>query len=315
MSTSFSVISDGQQQESPRLSTYTTNSQRIDIVHRTLYKYSAPVTMSKHSFRLTPVHDLQQSILHHNITLSIDAVCEQYGDVFGNSVHFLNNKKLFTEFEVLMEATVNVNEIPPPQPTTLHYRTTIPLTWMPWQRQMMMAYLLPPELPESQLSLLSDYAMSFVQRNDYDVVAVLNDINQTLFNEYLYYPRSTTLETTAFDVFVQKRGVCQDFANLFICLARILSIPARYRMGYLITDPDTQNQIQSEASHAWLEVYLPWEGWRGYDPTNGCLVGTNHVRVACGRNYFDATPTSGTIYDNTNNTEELFVDVKVTPSI
>ena len=81
-----------------------------------------------------------------------------------------------------------------------------------------------------------------------------------------------------------------------ICLARLLHIPARYRMGYIYTGANYENQIQSDASHAWVELYLPQVGWHGLDPTNGIQVGLDHVRVACGRNYRDATPTSGTIY-------------------
>jgi transglutaminase-like putative cysteine protease len=90
--------------------------------------------------------------------------------------------------------------------------------------------------------------------------------------------------------------VCQDFANLLICLARLLGIPARYRTGYIYTGDDYENKLQSEASHAWAELYVPEVGWRGFDPTNGCLAGEDHVRVACGRNYRDAAPTSGTIF-------------------
>jgi transglutaminase-like putative cysteine protease len=104
--------------------------------------------------------------------------------------------------------------------------------------------------------------------------------------------------------------VCQDFANLFICLARLLSIPARYRMGYIYTGVNYENTIQSEASHAWAEVYLPYVGWRGFDPTNGCMAGQDHIRVACGRNYLDATPTSGTIFKG-GGKETLTVSVKI----
>ena len=45
-----------------------------------------------------------------------------------------------------------------------------------------------------------------------------------------------------------------------------------------------------------MQVYLPEVGWKGFDPTNGILTQTDHIRVAVGRNYVDATPTSGTIY-------------------
>ena len=95
-----------------------------------------------------------------------------------------------------------------------------------------------------------------------------------------------------------------------ICLARLLGVPARYRVGYIYTGASYENKIQSEASHAWAELYLPWTGWLGFDPTNGCLANNDHVRVAAGRNYRDATPTAGTIYKG-GGYETLAIDVRV----
>jgi transglutaminase-like putative cysteine protease len=181
---------------------------------------------------------------------------------------------------------------------------------MPWQRQMMMPYLLPSELPEAQLLELTEYAMSFVERNDHHLVKTMEDLNLSIYRDFRYMPGTTSLNTTPFQVYTSRQGVCQDFANLFICLARLLSVPARYRMGYIYTGANYANKIQSDASHAWAEVYLPKVGWRGFDPTNGCLVAQDHVRVACGRNYRDATPTAGTIYRG-GGVETLSIDVKV----
>ena len=106
-------------------------------------------------------------------------------------------------------------------------------------------------------------------------------------------------------MFTSKKGVCQDFANLFICMARLLGIPARYVCGYVYTG-------NTGASHAWLQLYIPEVGWRGFDPTNGVLASTNHIRVAYGRHYRDATPTSGTLYSSAR--ETMTVDVQVVES-
>jgi transglutaminase-like putative cysteine protease len=181
---------------------------------------------------------------------------------------------------------------------------------MPWQRQMMLPYLLPAELPETALRQLTDYAMGFAQRSDFDLLGTLTDMNQTIKEDYSYVSGFTNNYTTPFDVYLSRKGVCQDFANLFICLARLLNIPARYRVGYIYTGADYENKQQSDASHAWAEVYLPSPGWVGFDPTNGCITGQDHVRVACGRNYMDATPTSGTIFKG-GGPESLEVAVKV----
>jgi transglutaminase-like putative cysteine protease len=97
-------------------------------------------------------------------------------------------------------------------------------------------------------------------------------------------------------VYAARRGVCQDFTTLFVCLARLLGVPSRYTCGYIYTGPKHANTQQAEASHAWVQVYLPERGWKGFDPTNGVLTQTDHVRLAVGRAYTDATPTTGTIY-------------------
>lgn len=281
-----------------------------DIKHTTLYEYTSPVEHSTHFFNIQPAEDHVQEIVHSKLLISSKAEEVQYEDVFGNRTIYCVINQPYTK--LLVEATSRVKVFA----TQLDdYRssqrlTSIPLVWMPWQRQMMTPYLLPSELPESQFKELTKYAMSFVERNNYNLLQTIEDINMSIYRDYEYASGSTSLETTPFEVYTSRKGVCQDFANLLICLARLLSIPARYRMGYIYTGANHLNKIQSEASHAWAELYLPYIGWRGFDPTNGCIVGQEHVRVACGRNYRDAAPTSGTIYRGGGN-ETLTINVKM----
>ena len=301
---------------SPRTITQTMGGRSLsyrmfDITHSTHYEYSEAVEHSTHLIRLMPTDDLIQDVLHSKLSLSSEAEEIQFEDVFGNqSVHC----EIGTPYQSLIvtaSSRVKLYQPPPDDHGVILRQTSIPLIWMPWQRQMMLPYLLPPELPETQLRELTNYAMSFVERNDYNLLKTIEDMNTSIYNDFQYVSGSTTNSTTPFEVYASRKGVCQDFANLFICLARLLSLPARYRMGYIYTGANYANKIQSEASHAWAEVYLPYVGWRGYDPTNGCLASQDHVRVASGRNYIDATPTSGTIYKG-GGLETLRVDVKMT---
>jgi transglutaminase-like putative cysteine protease/predicted glutamine amidotransferase len=282
----------------------------LSVVHDTVYRYKNPVERSSHLYRLKPVHDGTQEVLAQELTFSVDGLRRDYEDVFNNQATSLELDTSYAELRIVSRSLVRLSHAPSPRLHSPTRRVTLPLVWMPWQRQMMLPYLLPPELPETQLRELYEYAMTFVARQDGDLVQTLMDMNLTIYRDFRYVTGSTTLETTPFDVYCNRRGVCQDFANLLICLARLLSIPARYRVGYIYTGGAYENKIQSDASHAWLELYLPWLGWQGFDPTNGCLVGKDHVRIACGRNYRDATPTSGTIYKG-GGPETLSVDVKV----
>ncbi|MCC6873285.1 MAG: transglutaminase family protein [Sandaracinaceae bacterium] len=282
----------------------------LSVVHRTTYRYEKPVEHSTHLYRLRPVHDRMQEVLEHELVLSSKGLRHEYEDVFGNATTRTEVESPYQELRIEARSLVRVREASAHDLFSPERRFTLPLVWMPWQRQMMLPYLLPPELPETQLAELYEYAMAFVERQDHDLSRTLLDLNRTIYRDYKYVSGSTTLATTPFDVYVNRKGVCQDFANLVICLARLLSIPARYRVGYIHTGAEYENKMQSEASHAWVEVYLPWRGWVGFDPTNGCMAGLDHVRVAAGRNYRDATPTSGTIYKG-GGFETLSVDVRV----
>lgn len=282
----------------------------FEVKHTTHYEYSEPVEHSTHFFRLQPTDDPIQEVVESRLSISSPTEEVQYEDVFGNQAIHCTIDTPYTKLTVEATSLVKIFAAPPDDHSLSRRRTSIPLAWMPWQRQMMMPYLLPPELPEDQLIELTDYAMSFVERNDYHLLKTIEDMNLSIYRDYQYVSGSTVLNTTPFEVYATRQGVCQDFANLFICLTRLLSIPARYRMGYIYTGANYENKIQSEASHAWAEVYLPYVGWRGFDPTNGCMATQDHIRVACGRNYRDATPTSGTIYKG-GGTETLSVGVKM----
>ncbi|HET9625840.1 MAG TPA: class II glutamine amidotransferase [Kofleriaceae bacterium] len=284
----------------PRSRPARTEPKRFDVVHRTTYKYAQPVERSMHHLRLAPIHDRMQSVRDHQLTISVPHQARDYEDVFGNRVKRLTIDTPFSELVIESRSVVEVLDVDPLGYGPLRVSSTIPLVWMPWQRQVLDPFLLPHELPETELAELVEYAMSFVKRNDYDLLATLLDINDTIYREFAYQQGTTNVLTSAFEVYVHRRGVCQDFTNLFICLARLLGVPARYVCGYIYTGPKSAellpHQRQGEASHAWLQLYLPQVGWKGFDPTNGILTQTDHVRVAVGRNYLDATPTSGTIF-------------------
>jgi transglutaminase-like putative cysteine protease len=283
---------------------------RLSVVHRTTYRYATPVERSTHLLRLFPAHDRLQTLLESNVTLSVAGRSHEFDDTFGNRSRRVSIETPYNELTITARSRVETLDSDPLGFDVRHVRAVMPLVWMPWQKTMLQPYLQPSELPESELAELIDYAMRFVKRSDGDVLDTLLDLNDAIHREYTYVQGSTNLSTTPFEVYTRRRGVCQDFTNLFICLARLIGVPARYVCGYLFTGPKHENQRQAEASHAWVQVYLPDVGWRGLDPTNGVVTSTNHVRLAIGCNYRDATPTSGTLFLGGGG-ETLEVDVQV----
>jgi transglutaminase-like putative cysteine protease len=285
-------------------------ARTLSVVHETVYRYAEPVQHSRHLLRLRPVHDHQQQVVEFD--LAISAFGERWGfqDLFGNEVAYHQVSQPYTELRIVSHSVVRVSRPRPLEPPLAVGRPVLPPVWSQPEQRMMLPYLDHPDLPDDQIRDLYDYALSFAARCEYDILATLLDMNATINHEFSYSPSTTSMQTTPWEVLHGRGGVCQDFANLLIAMARLLGIPARYRVGYIFTGGDYVNKLQSEASHAWVECYLPWLGWRGFDPTNGVTTGMDHVRVACGRSYHSATPTSGSYRGGGSETLEVMVRVE-----
>ena len=93
-----------------------------------------------------------------------------------------------------------------------------------------------------------------------------------------YVSGSTNSQTTARDVFVQRQGVCRDYAHLSIALCRGLGIPARYVCGYAA-------ELQPSDFHGFFEAYLG-DRWYLFDPTRLAPV-SGFVRIATGQDAAD----------------------------
>ena len=92
-------------------------------------------------------------------------------------------------------------------------------------------YLNPSRYCESDL--LGNFALSQFGAMPHGLVRV-RTICDWVFNNLTYVSDSTDSQTTAQDVFVQRQGVCRDYAHLSIALCRALGIPARYVCGYAV---------------------------------------------------------------------------------
>ena len=129
------------------------------------------------------------------------------------------------------------------------------------------------------------------------------DLTRRIFQEFTYCDESTNVATPLSEVLNNKRGVCQDFAHLQIACLRAMGFPARYVSGYLETlpPPGEEKLVGADASHAWVSVFVPTEGWVEFDPTNNCLANEQHIITAWGRDYSDVTPLRGVLFGGGDN--------------
>jgi transglutaminase-like putative cysteine protease len=94
-----------------------------------------------------------------------------------------------------------------------------------------------------------------------------------------YRVGSSNTTTTACDVFLQRSGVCRDFAHLGMAFCRALNIPARLAVGYARFDTPPPD------FHAVFEAFIGGQ-WELFDPT-GLADPQDLVRIAVGRDAGD----------------------------
>ena len=82
-------------------------------------------------------------------------------------------------------------------------------------------------------------------------------------DQFDYEKARTNVHSSLDDILKSGGGVCQDFAHLTIGLLRLAGVPARYVSGYLAPaiSPTGDVSVGEQASHAWLEAWLPHAGW------------------------------------------------------
>lgn len=135
-----------------------------------------------------------------------------------------------------------------------------------------------------------------------------------VFHRFAYDPEATDIGTPLAEVLAERRGVCQDFAHVMIGALRSLGLAARYVSGYLLTGNSTapdSGLIGADATHAWVSVWVPGEGWIDLDPTNNKFALGEHVVAAWGRDFDDVSPIKGVMVGGGEHT--ITVEVAVIP--
>jgi transglutaminase-like putative cysteine protease len=288
---------------------------RFKLAHVTVFSYDGAVTESYNELRLRPRHDETQSCLSFRITTHPFSKPAAHLDYFNNWVHHFHILARHTELRVESEATVLVH---PPQFAT----APLPLPELD-QRSEMLADEYFDWLAPSQycpvLPALNDMAKVAESHCDGTVRGFAESASALIHEQFTYKPGATHVHSSVQDSLASGAGVCQDFSHLLIGLLRQRGVPARYASGYLVprrtgdARAAMESVIGGQASHAWVQAYIPETGWIGLDPTAGEFVEDRHILVARGRDYGDVPPVRGVYKGHAG--QSLSVDVLVRPAL
>lgn len=287
---------------------------RYKITHTTTYTYTETVPICHNVVHLTPRDGRRQACLSHRLAITPKpATFDRRTDYFGNPLHHFS---ILEGHKRLSVRAVSRVEVRPPQ--TLEQTQT-----MAWElvREAVQDTSSPMMLEALQYTFASPSVSIPAAVRDYatasfpagrPILEAITDLTTRIHRDFTYDPRATTVSTPVDEVFDLKRGVCQDFAHLQIAALRSLGLPARYVSGYLrtIPAPGRPRLVGADASHAWLAVFCGDAGWIDVDPTNNCVVGTDHVTVAWGRDYSDVCPIKGVFIGGGLHRMAVSVDVQ-----
>jgi transglutaminase-like putative cysteine protease len=285
---------------------------RYSIRHITRFTYESPITESVMEARMQPRTDTLQRCLQFTLMTTPSARVMTYRDHDNNLVHHFNIPGRHSRLTVTAEALVECMTMRSPPhrlgPAAWSRLGSMAASGQWWE------YLAPSTFVQETDALVAFRAEIGLERGN-DPLVALRRLMGEVYARFAYSPRSTRVDSPIDEALETRKGVCQDFAHIFLSLVRPLGIPARYVSGYLFQPAGSQNRSTDGATHAWVEVLLPDLGWVGLDPTNNLIANDRHIRVAIGRDYADVPPTRGVFKGASTVRSELSVSVTVGPAL
>ena len=264
---------------------------RLRIQHITNYRYEPAATGVIQILRLTPGSHDGQYVAEWQIDVSTDSRLDMHEDAFGNVTHVMTHG-------AIEDLTITVGGLIETHDTGGVLRGT--------------DERFPPSLFLRQTSLTSvnpameNFARELRAESEGDALGFLHSLMTQVSEHMTFDEDPTNSGTSAIEAFGGKRGVCQDYAHIFIACARSGGVPARFVSGHFLRSDGMVNQ---QAGHAWAEAYVPSLGWVGFDPANCICTTEAHARIAIGLDYLGAAPVRGTRYGGGNETLTVLVKV------
>ena len=267
------------------------------VVHRTSYRYGAPVTDG-----YTVVHLLARStpwqLVRESgvvVTPEPDEIDERV-DAFGNRVLQFAVHRPHSDLVVEATSVVEVDAPPPPADGPAWEDVVGRIAHLRGDdAESVTPFVAPTPTTPAVPSLAAMTAPIFTSGRP--IVAALRELCHRIYVDFEFDPSFSDVSTPIDAVLRARRGVCQDFAHVALACLRSLGLSARYVSGYIETSPPPGQErlVGADASHAWCSVWVPPLGWIDLDPTNDQVAPGRHVTVGWGRDYGDVAPVRGVL--------------------
>jgi transglutaminase-like putative cysteine protease len=265
---------------------------RLKISHSTTYRYEPAATGVIQILRMTPGSHDGQYVAEWQIDVSADCRLEMREDSFGNVTHVMTHGAI-SDLNITVGGLIETHD------TGGILRGTD-------ERFPPSLFLRSTQLTEVNPAM-ANFARGLRAEADADALGFLHTLMMQISEHMTFDEDPTHSGTSAVEAFGLRRGVCQDYAHIFIACARAAGVPARFVSGHFLRSDGIVNQ---QAGHAWAEANVPNLGWVSFDPANGICTTDAHARVAIGLDYLGAAPVRGTRYGGGMETLTVAVTVE-----
>lgn len=264
----------------------------LEVRHVTQYHYAETVRESVMEVWMQPQKGARQRLISFELELDPPAQLFSYADAYGNAVYHFDVPQPHDRLNIVARSAVET-QAPPALPEALDMGE--------WDR--LRGEFVRGEnfdfLRHHGFAIETDALRAFVaerqidQLRSRDPLTAVQALSTIIYESFAYEPGVTDADSPIDQALAARSGVCQDFAHIMIAICRSWGIPTRYVSGYLFTDRQHGDRSDPDATHAWVEAFLPTLRWTGFDPTNNMLTGERHIAVAIGRDYADVPPSLG----------------------
>ena len=289
------------------------------IYHKTTFEYQSLVSFSHNIARLKPKDSDSQKLLE--FTLSIEPnVFEQsdFIDMFGNTNTHMLIREPHSQLSVTGTSRVEILE--EKIEAHLHYLRSNSVSYKEARERLLnfheddveaKQFLFESELIKNGSKEIQEYVRESF-RDDRDLFEAAEEFMGRIFHDFEFVSGFSDITTPVEEIFAQKKGVCQDFAQFAISALRSIGLCAKYMSGYIETlPPEGEEKLFGvDASHAWFALYIPGAGWAEFDPTNNLIPKDQHILLGSGRDYNDISPLKGVVMSSGSSKLSVMVDVR-----
>ena len=278
----------------------------LRIRHRTVYSYLFPVAFAPHRLVLRPREgpDLRVEAMTLTITPASSRVWTR--DIFGNSVAHVHFSGSANELVIDSEVTVRRFFDPASPPLLEQGASPYPFTYDALEQGIMTGYLT-PLYPEDRADMQSWISTLPAPGSFRSAEAFAVRLAEIIHQRIAYQRREQKGVQNPAGTLALGSGSCRDVATLMMETLRHLGIAARFVSGYLdCPDP----RAARGSTHAWVEVYFPSLGWRGFDATTGRACDHHHVVIGASHHPRGVMPITGHFIGATNAFQSMSVSVE-----